>query len=211
MAKRIVFKKKKINEEMGGVSSPMSTLVNTPGMGSAQPASTAATSGPQQGSSSALGSGDKWGNSLGPYTQAGDVQKKRKKKKTNSKTNNKKQKKKTNENFYPDLFDDVSEQSINPHDKIGVMMAKKMKVPIYFKKRGQGVGQKRVSKKESTEVIRESSIKLKGKNKIKGSIFNVYKVDDEKIYVGEDGLLAFDNVLIPWDILSKFAKKYTKA
>lgn len=79
-------------EAMGGVSSPGATLNNTPGMGNAQPASSAGsnTDGPS-------GSGDKWGDSsLGMQT---------------------------------------NESNINPYDKIGTMMAKKMGVEPPFKKK----------------------------------------------------------------------------
>jgi hypothetical protein len=65
---------RKIKEQ---VTTPFATLTNTPGMGSARPASMAATSGAQQCDVNALGSGDNWGNTLGPYQQGGN--KKRKK------------------------------------------------------------------------------------------------------------------------------------
>ena len=114
-----------VNEDaMGGVSSPMSTLNNTPGMGNAQPAQMAAMTGSQQQSPLAKGSGDKWGNTIKnkPYTQAKSIITKKKKKKK------------------------LEEENINPYDKLGVAMAKKMKVPITFKKhkKDQGVSQKRV-------------------------------------------------------------------
>lgn len=104
------FIKTKVNEDaMGGVSAPMATLNNTPGVGNATPASTSAMSGTQQTSASAIGSGDKWGDSA-MYTQTGKLKKKKKVKK-------------------------VEEENINPYDKIGVAMAKKMKVPMNFKKK----------------------------------------------------------------------------
>lgn len=104
------FIKSKLNEDaMGGVAAPMATLNNTPGVGNASPASSAATTGAQQSGSSCIGSGDKWGgNSM--YTQNGKLKKKKKIKK-------------------------VEEENINPYDKIGTMMAKKMKVPMTFKKK----------------------------------------------------------------------------
>jgi len=50
-----------LNEaEMGGVSTPYATLYNVPGIGNVTPASLAATTGAQQSSVSAKGSGDKW-------------------------------------------------------------------------------------------------------------------------------------------------------
>lgn len=50
--KKVVLKKKKVMEDMGGVSSPMSTPMNTPGMGNPTP--------PSQ-STNGIGSGDLWG------------------------------------------------------------------------------------------------------------------------------------------------------
>jgi hypothetical protein len=50
-----------LNEaDLGGVSYPYATLYNVPGVGNAQPASTAATSASQFHSNDAKGSGDKW-------------------------------------------------------------------------------------------------------------------------------------------------------
>ena len=104
------FVKTKVNEDaMGGVSAPAATLNNTPGVGNAVPASSAAMSGAQQAGSSCIGSGDKWGDGS-MYTQLGKLKKKKKIKK-------------------------VAEDSINPFDKLGVSMAKKMKVPMTFKKK----------------------------------------------------------------------------
>jgi len=68
---------KKINEDaMGGVSAPQSTSMNTPGMGNVSPAGVGK-----------IGSGDKFGNTIGgkPYTQGGKVKTKRKKKVMNKK------------------------------------------------------------------------------------------------------------------------------
>jgi hypothetical protein len=53
--------KKYIKEDMGGVSAPMATLGNTPGMGNAAPAQQAATTGNQFYQSGSKGSGDNWG------------------------------------------------------------------------------------------------------------------------------------------------------
>lgn len=76
---------------------------------------------------SSFGSGDSWG-----YNKPS-----KKKKKIYVK------KKKSNESFYPS----IEEQNINPYDKLGVSMAKKLKVPIYFKKgKGQTVHQKQLKK-----------------------------------------------------------------
>lgn len=50
-----------LNEaEMGGVSTPYATLYNVPGVGNAQPAATAATTGSQFQGPDSTGSGDKW-------------------------------------------------------------------------------------------------------------------------------------------------------
>jgi len=106
--------KEYLNEDMGGVSSPISTPNNTPGMGNAQPPSLAATTAVQFTNSSAKGSGDNWGNSIGPYTQG--VKKLKRKKKIKK----------------------VEEDNINPFDKLGVAMAKKMDVKLPFKKYKNG-------------------------------------------------------------------------
>lgn len=104
--------KKIVNEDaMGGVSSPMSTLNNTPGIGNAIPASSAAMTGAQQSGTSSIGSGDKWGGDS-IYTQNGKLKKTKKRKK-------------------------LKESSINPYDTLGTAMAKKMKVPLAFKKKNK--------------------------------------------------------------------------
>jgi len=107
-------------DAMGGVSAPMATLTNTPGMGSSVPASSAAMTGVQQGSSSAIGSGDNWGNNLGTYTQDGKTKKKKSKKKV-----------------YRKKKKGINENNISPYDKLGVAMAQKMGIPLAFKK-GKG-------------------------------------------------------------------------
>jgi len=111
---------KYMKEEMGGVSAPMATLTNTPGMGNVVPAGT-----------NSFGSGDKFGNTIGgkPYTQASGP--KRKKKKAYKKKK-------------------INEQNINPHDKLGVAMAKKMGVPLTFKK---GKGDKDVEQVKVDEDV----------------------------------------------------------
>ena len=104
--------KELLDEDMGGVSAPMATLANAPGVGNATPASTAATTSAQQTSSSTKGSGDNWGAGS-MYDQKGKIKKKKGKKKGKKK---------------------ISESNINPYDKIGVMMAKKMDIELPFKK-----------------------------------------------------------------------------
>lgn len=113
-------------EAMGGVSAPMSTLNNTPGMGTVQPADAAATTSAQQASGSALGSGDNFGdNTLGTYTQDGKTKKsssnnKKKKtsdkkgsskKKSNSSKKNSKKSTKKNENFHIETLDEFMSRS----------------------------------------------------------------------------------------------------
>jgi FMN phosphatase YigB (HAD superfamily) len=80
-----------VKEDMGGVSAPMSTPANTPGMGSAVP--------PSKGG---IGSGDRWDNK---------VASKRKKKKK------------------------LEEDNVNPYDKLGMAMAKKVGAATPFKKK----------------------------------------------------------------------------
>ena len=53
-----------------------------------------------------------------------------------------------NFNFSSKVFPPIEESSnINPYDKIGIAMAKKMKVPIYFKKgKNQSIKTKKLFK-----------------------------------------------------------------
>jgi len=92
-------------DAIGGVSAPMATLNNTPGMGNAQPAAKAST-GSLSGSSS-TGSGDKFDASIGHINTQAPAKK-------------------------------ITEENINPHDKLGVAMAKKMGIPLNFKKGKNG-------------------------------------------------------------------------
>jgi len=89
------------------VGAPMATLGNVPGIGNAVPA------GPGN-----LGSGDLFGASFNkkPYTQSSKT-KRKKRIKTKAKT--------------------VKESNINPYDKIGMTMAKKMKIKPPFQKKTQ--------------------------------------------------------------------------
>lgn len=116
---------KRVNEDaMGGASAPISTLNNTPGMGNAVPASSASTSGAQQTSTSSIGSGDNW-SSVKTYAQ------------------NKRPKKKKRK---------VQEDSINPYDKIGTAIAKKLKIPMTFKKKKSRINTVVQNKYESFNV-----------------------------------------------------------
>jgi hypothetical protein len=71
-----------------------------------------------------LGSGDKWNGST-LYTQGSNKKKRKIYKKTKKKLN---------------------EQNINPYDQIGIMMAKKLKVPMVFEK-GKPQSKKHVKQK----------------------------------------------------------------
>ena len=103
-----------MNEDMGGVSGPMSTLGNTPGMGNAQPAASAST-GSLDGAPE--GSGDNWDSSTG---------------------------------IKPAVQEGMNENNINPHDKLGVAMAKKIGAALPFKK---GKGDKDVEQTEIDEDV----------------------------------------------------------
>lgn len=99
------FRKEGILEDMGGVSAPISTPMNTPGMGNAVPAG-----------NGTVGSGDNWGDaSIGMQT---------------------------------------NEENINPYDKIGMAMAKKMGVkPPFKKKKAKGNQNSIVQKKFEHQII----------------------------------------------------------
>jgi hypothetical protein len=99
------MKAKSINELMGAGASP--------GMGNIAPASVAATTGAQMSSPLSTGSGDKFDNTVGKklYTQAKSKKKKLMKKKK------------------------LEEENINPYDKLGMAMAKKLGVKPPFKKK----------------------------------------------------------------------------
>lgn len=104
-------------DAMGGVSSPGATLYNVPGMGNVVPPSAA---------TGFKGSGDNWGNTISGklYTQKGPyIQKTAKKKKKIIKKRVKKVK------------ESLKEGNANPYDKIAVMMAKRMRVKLPFKKK----------------------------------------------------------------------------
>lgn len=191
------------------VGAPMGTLGNTPGMGNAQPATQAAMTGSQQTSPDAIGSGDKWG---------GETKKKKKKRVY------KKKKKKANEGA-----------SINPYDEIGKMMAKRMKVPLYFEK-GKDQSVKHVKQKDVENMKPTSGkytykvasyddfanqVKDKKKKKdesleeafkISGVSYDVHdigKFSGDRVYAGDEGILGQNNIFIPWDFVRKLMKKYT--
>ena len=109
----ILIKAPEIKEDaMGGVSAPMATLYNVPGMGNAVPPSS---------TTNGIGSGDKWGNTIGgkPYTQSGQPKKKKKVMKKRAKK----------------VKEDLKENNVNPYDKLGQSMLKRAKVKSVFKKK----------------------------------------------------------------------------
>lgn len=103
----------------GGVSAPMATLGNTPGMGNATPASMAAMTGAQQTNPAARGSGDKWTSDSSVNTQTKAL----------------------------------DEDNINPTDKVGMSMAKKMGVKTPFKK-----GKEKGNQNSVKQVVGEHTI-----------------------------------------------------
>jgi len=111
-------------DAMGGVSAPMATLNNTPGMGNVAPAGVGS-----------IGSGDKFGNTIGgkPYTQAGSPKRKKKKRIIKKKK--------------------LEEENINPYDKIGTMMAKKAGVKLPFKKKKEAGNQNAVKQQKFEHEI----------------------------------------------------------
>ena len=134
--------KKFVKEDMGGVSAPISTIVNTPGMGNAVPGSSATNN---------IGSGDNWGNTINdkPYTQGKPLKKKTTKKKRvlKKKTINKKLK---STGLTKALVD---ESNVNPYDKIGQMMMKRMKNKSAFKKGKEKRNQNSVVQKKFEHTI----------------------------------------------------------
>jgi hypothetical protein len=130
--KKLEMKRKKfIREDMGGVSTPISTPLNVPGVGNPTPA------GPGR-----VGSGDKWGSTLNdkPYTQSGTLKKKKKDKKKK-----------------------LEEENINPYDKLGMAMAKKMGVKLPFKK-------KKSKKNQNAMIQRNYEHQIITFNKFKNSL-----------------------------------------
>lgn len=106
----------------GGVSAPMSTLANTPGVGNVVPGA----------GEGGIGSGDRFDNS----TEENDKKKKKKKRKRAKA---------------------VNEMNINPHDPVGVAMAKKLGAALPFEK-GEGdqdVKQKRIDKDIDLDIDEE--------------------------------------------------------
>jgi hypothetical protein len=126
--------KESLNEDMGGVSAPMATLNNTPGMGTATPPSTA---------TGGVGSGDNWGNSIKkkPYTQAARPKITTKKKKVVSLKKRPKTPKLAEENTNP----------INDATEIGKLMKGSKTTP--FKKGKEKKNQNSVVQKKFEHEI----------------------------------------------------------
>jgi hypothetical protein len=106
-------------DAMGGVSSPMSTLNNVPGMGNAVPPSAKTRN---------IGSGDNWGNTIGgkPHTQS-VAPKKRKLKVLTAKYKSK--------SPFGEPVKKLKENNVNPYDNLGQFMLKRAKVKSVFKKK----------------------------------------------------------------------------
>lgn len=113
----------------GGVSAPMATLANTPGVGNVVPGA----------GEGGIGSGDRFDNST--------AEKDKKKKKKRAPTPRRKKKR----------AKAVNEMNINPHDPVGVAMAKKLGAALPFEK-GEGdqdVKQKRIDKDIDLDIDEE--------------------------------------------------------
>jgi len=156
-------------DAMGGVSSPGATLNNTPGIGNATPAATT--------DMTTMGSGDKWGDG-DMYDQNGKIKKKKKKKKKKvdeiwdlnpldhkkafnilSKMHAEEDVDDEEQEWFDDMIDknifrkdNIVENNLNPYDKIGSMMAKKMGVAQPFKK---GDSRTNTVKQETWEELDE--------------------------------------------------------
>ena len=53
------------------------------------------------------------------------------------------------------------------------------------------------------ESIPEERFEINEELKIKGHVLKVIKLGDDKVYAGKDGLLAKNDIVIPWHILEK--------
>lgn len=52
------------------------------------------------------------------------------------------------------------------------------------------------------------SLPLNENFKVNGHEFNVIKFAEGTIYVGEDGILGDNRIIIPWSVINKLMKKY---
>jgi len=134
--------------EMDGAPAGFIGIGSTPGMGNAQPASSAAMTGAQQTSSDSIGSGDKWDSSIGKmHTQESLKEIWDLNPLDHSKAYKILSKMHAGEDVSDDdeewFYDTISknndkhlkENNLNPYDKIGAMMAKKMGIKQPFKKK----------------------------------------------------------------------------
>jgi hypothetical protein len=55
-------------------------------------------------------------------------------------------------------------------------------------------------------LIKEKNLEINEELKIKGHTLKVIKLGNDKVYAGKDGLLAKNDVVIPWHILEKIKK-----
>ena len=166
--------KKAINEDaMGGVSAPMSTLNNTPGMGNVTPGSLA---------THGIGSGDNFGSKIGKMnTQTGTPKKKKKKPMKKRK-------------YVKEDLNSIDEENISPYDKIGMSMAKKMKVKPPFKKKKEKGNQNAIAQQkfehqivpfdEFTKLLNEEKYPQGQYKKDKDHLymFTIYLKDGEKYF-----------------------------
>jgi len=52
-------------------------------------------------------------------------------------------------------------------------------------------------------LIKEKNLEINEELKIKGHTLKVIKLGNDKVYAGKDGVLAKNDVVIPWHILEK--------
>lgn len=52
-------------------------------------------------------------------------------------------------------------------------------------------------------LIKEENLEINEELKIKGHTLKVIKLGNDKVYAGKDGVLAKNDVVIPWHILEK--------
>jgi len=55
-------------------------------------------------------------------------------------------------------------------------------------------------------LIKEKNLEINEELKIKGHTLKVIKLGNDKVYAGKDGVLAKNDVVIPWHILEKIKK-----
>ena len=52
-------------------------------------------------------------------------------------------------------------------------------------------------------ISQEEKFEINEELKIKGHTLKVIKLGNDKVYAGKDGILAKDDIVIPWHILEK--------